>query len=246
MPGEPTLADTISSLEAAWRSRPLLRRVYGEWFDLIVSRLSPVEGDTVELGSGFAPLKERLPDLVATDVEPTPWADLVADAQSLPFGDSSLANIIAFDVVHHLSAPTRFLDEARRTLRLGGRVIALEPYTSPLWTVLYRRFHHELTDPHVDPFEPDPRLAGKAMEGNQALPTVLFFRSDAELRRRWPELTIVERRRFAFVLYPLTGGFTRRPLVPSVFYRPLRALEAVLAPAAPLIASRCFVVLERR
>jgi SAM-dependent methyltransferase len=240
-----TLADTISELEAAWRERPLLRRVYDEWFELIVSRLSPVEGPTIELGSGFAPLKERLPELVATDVEETPWTDLVADAQALPFPDASLANLIAFDVVHHLAEPARFLDEVRRTLRPGGRMIALEPYTSVLWTALYRRFHHELTDPGVDPFDPDPRLAAEAMEGNQALPAILFFRRDEELRRRWPELRIVERRRFAFVLYPLTGGFTRRPLAPMALYRPLQALERVLAPTGPLLASRCFVVLER-
>jgi SAM-dependent methyltransferase len=245
MPGELSLTDTISELEAAWRSRPLLRRVYAEWFDLIVSRLSPVEGATIELGSGFAPLKQRLPDLVTTDVEQTPWADIVADAQSMPFPDASLANVVAFDVIHHLAEPARFLAEATRTLRPGGRVIALEPYASPLWTILYRRFHHELTDLQVDPFEPDPRLAANAMEGNQALPTLLFYRRGSELHRRWPELSIIERRRFAFLLYPLTGGFTRRPLAPNAFYRPLRVLEAGLSPAAPLIASRCLVVLER-
>ena len=246
MPGELTLSVAIAELEAAWRSRPLLRRVYGDWFELIISRLSPVEGATVELGSGFAPLKQRLPNLVTTDVEPTPWADMVADAQSMPFPDASLANIVAFDVIHHLAEPAKFLDEARRTLRPGGRVIALEPYASPLWTVLYRRFHHELTDPRIDPFEPDPRLAANPMEGNQALPTVLFFRHGIELLRRWPELSTIERRRFAFLLYPLTGGFTRRPLAPNTFFRPLRLLEAALSPAAPLIASRCLVVLERQ
>jgi SAM-dependent methyltransferase len=246
MPGELSLAETISELEAAWRSRPLLRRVYNDWFDLIVARLAPVEGPTIELGSGFAPLKERLPDLVTTDVEPTPWADVVADAHSIPYPDASLANIVAVDVLHHLAEPARFLDEARRTLRPGGRVIALEPYASLLWTVLYRRFHYELTDPEIDPFEPDPRLAGQAMEGNQALPTVLFFRRDSELRRRWPELRIVERKRFAFLLYPLSGGYTGRRFVPIALYRPLRVLEAALRPAARLIASRCLVVLERR
>ena len=59
------------------------------------------------------------------------------------------------------------------------------------------------------------------MEGNQALPTALFFRHVDEFRRRWPELRIVERRRFAFLVYPLSGGFTRRPLLPDALYRPV-------------------------
>ena len=53
------------------------------------------------------------------------------------------------------------------------------------------------------------------------------------------------RRRFAFVLYPLSGGYSRRPLVPPALYRPLQVLESMLSPLAPLLAFRCFVVLER-
>jgi len=242
---DPGLVETLSQLQEAWQSRPLLRRLYNDWFDQIASRLSPVEGPTIELGSGFGPLRQRIPDLVTTDVEPTPWADVVVDAQSIPYPDASLANIVAVDVLHHLADPTRFLDEARRTLRPSGRVVAIEPYTSALWTIVYRSFHHELTQPEVDPFKLDPRLSARAMEGNQALPTALFFRHADEFRERWPELRIVERRRFAFLLYPLSGGFTRRQILPNALYRPLRALEAVLAPAAPLIASRCLIVLER-
>jgi SAM-dependent methyltransferase len=241
----PSLAEALSEQEAAWHRRPLVRRLYNDWFDLILARLARVDGPTIELGSGFAPLKARFPALVATDVEPTPWADRVADAHELPFDDASLANLVAVDVLHHLSDPPRFFDEARRTLRPGGRIVAVEPYTSPVSSIAYRRFHHELTDPHADPFRPDAELAADALQGNQALPTLLFFRRAGEFRRRWPELEIVERRRFAFLLYPLSGGFSRRPLVPAAVYRPLAALESLLAPAAPLLAFRCLVVLER-
>jgi SAM-dependent methyltransferase len=240
------LTEALAEQEAAWRARPLLRRLYGEWFELIAERLARVEGDSIELGCGFAPLKERLPDLVATDVEETPWSERVVDAHALPYGDGSLANVVAVDVVHHLADPPRFLDEVRRTLRPGGRLVAVEPYTSTLSTLAYRRFHHERTDPAADPFTPDAKLAAGAMEGNQALPALLFFKHAAELRARWPELELVERLRFAFLLYPLSGGFSRRPLVPDALYRPLRALETVLAPAAPLAAFRCLVVLERQ
>jgi hypothetical protein len=72
-----------------------------------------------------------------------------------------------------------------------------------------------------------------------------FFRHDEELRRRWPELRIVRRRRFAFVLYPLSGGYTHRPLVPTRLYGPLHAVELALAPLGPVAAFRCLVVLER-
>jgi SAM-dependent methyltransferase len=239
------LARALADQEAAWRARPLVRRLYDEWFDLIVAHLAVVDGATVELGSGFAPLKARLPDLVATDVEPTPWADEVADAHDLPYADGSLANLVAVDVLHHLADPPRFFDEARRVLRPGGRVVAVEPYTSPLSGLAYRLFHHEHTDAHVDPFRRDARVAADPLEGNQALPTLLFFRHAEEFRRRWPELRIVERQRFAFLLYPLSGGFSRRPLVPRALYRPLDALETMLTPAAPLLAFRCLVVLER-
>jgi SAM-dependent methyltransferase len=241
----PSLAEALAEQEAAWQQRPLVRRLYHEWFDLIAARLAQVEGPTVELGSGFGALKARLPVIVATDVEATPWADEVADAHELPYADGALANLVAVDVLHHLADPPRFFDEASRTLRSGGRVVAVEPYTSPLSTIAYRLFHHELTDPSVDPFRPDESLAAEALAGNQALPALLFFRGADEFRRRWPQLRLVERRRFSFLLYPLSGGFSRRPLVPAALYRPLAAAEALLAPAAPLLAFRCLVVLER-
>jgi SAM-dependent methyltransferase len=239
-----SLEAALGDQERAWRERPVLRRLYAEWHHEMARELAPGPGETVELGAGLAQLKRILPHVVATDVEPTRWAEAVVDAHELPFADSSLANLVLFDVFHHLRDPARFLDEARRALRPGGRVVLVEPYCSPVSTPLYRRFHHERTDVHVDPFVPDPAL-GDAMEGNQALPTLAFFRHAAEFRRRWPELRLVRRRRFGLLLYPLSGGYSRRPLVPSALYRPLRAFESALTPLAPLIAFRCLVVLER-
>jgi SAM-dependent methyltransferase len=228
-----------------WRRRPLLRRLYHDWYELVVTHLSTVPGKTVELGAGTAHFKDAFPAAVATDVEPTPWADEVVDAERLPYADASLANLVLIDVFHHLAHPVRFFDECRRALALGGRVVMLDPYCSLISTPAYRLFHHEKTDLDAGALADAPELEGAPLASNQARATLVFFREAEAFRDRWPELRIVGRRRLALVLYPLSGGYSRRQLVPAALYRPLALLERALNPLAPLLAFRCLVVLER-
>jgi SAM-dependent methyltransferase len=239
------LAESLREHERAWNDRPLLRHIYREWFALLASRLSSVPGTTIELGSGIGQLRDAVPDLVTTDVEPTPWADRVVDAEALPFGAGELANIVMLDVYHHLPRPAPFLDEARRTLAPGGRVVMLEPYCSPFSSLAYR-LHREHLDQSVDPFAEDPRLETEPMEGNMALPTLAFFRHEQAFRARWPELALVERRLMTFVLYPLSGGFSAPQVLPAFLRRPVGALERALTPLAWLLAFRALIVVERR
>jgi SAM-dependent methyltransferase len=245
-PGGALLVEELERHEQVWESRPLLRLVYRDWHRLIVARLSAVPGASVELGAGIGRFAREAPSVRATDVEPTPWAEEVADAEELPYGDGSLANLVLVDVFHHVARPARFLDEACRTLAPGGRAIVLDPYCSPLSTLAYRRFHHETTDLSADALAADPAVALAPMESNQARATLVFFRERARFERTWPELRIAERRLLSLFLYPLTGGFSRRPLLPAAAFRPLRAAERVLEPAlGRLAAFRCLVVLER-
>lgn len=238
-----TLADTLLEHEHAWNERPLLRRIYGEWFDLIASKLASVPGETVELGSGIGRLRDHVPGLVTSDVEPTPWADRVVDAESLPYGQGELANLVLVDVFHHLPRPAAFLDEARRALAPGGRVVMLEPYCSPLSSLAYR-LHHERLELDADGFAETE--SADPLDANLAQTTLAFFRQRAEYGRRWPELPIVEQRLLSLLVYPLSGGFTRRPLLPGALYRPLGVLERALSPFLRLAAFRCLVVLERQ
>lgn len=211
----------------------------------MASRLSSVAGATVELGSGIGRLADAVPDAVLTDVVPTPYVNVLADAEALPFADRSLANLLLLDVFHHLARPSRFLDEAVRTLASGGRVILLEPYCSPVSTLAYRHAHHEDVDLHVDAFADAPALASSPWTANQALPTLAFFRETQQLAGRWPELRLVERRRLTLFLWILSGGNSRRQLAPAWVYTPLAALERVLSPLCVFAAFRCLVVLER-
>jgi SAM-dependent methyltransferase len=241
------LEAALAAQERAWHERPLLRRVYSDWYRTMLARMSPVAGRSIELGSGIGRLREIAGDrIVLTDIEKTRWVDERVDALALPDRDASVANILMLDVLHHLADPAAFLDEAVRVLAPGGRVVMVEPYCSPLSAFFYKRFHHERTDLSADPFASDATTAAGPMESNQARPTLIFFRHGDEFRRRWPELELAEERRFAFLLYPLTGGFSRRPLVPSWLGGALSALDRGLSPFGPLLAFRCLVVLERR
>src|SRR5207249_27989 len=105
------LRETLELQDAAWRSRPLVRRLSHEWFRVSGERLTDLPGPSIELGTGIGKFKEMFPHVVATDVEKTPWAEAVVDAEALPFDNGELANIILVDVFHHLPRPGRFLDE---------------------------------------------------------------------------------------------------------------------------------------
>ena len=230
----------------AWDTRPFLRALYGEWFAEIADLLAPGDGPTVELGCGIGAFKEFRPSTTATDVIPTPWTDAVVDAEALPYDSGTVRNLVAVDVVHHLPRPARCLDEAARVLRPGGRFVMVEPYCSPVSARLYGAFHHERTDLDVDPFADQDQSSGAPFDSNQALPTLLFWRRLSEFERRYPELAVVARRRFALVRYPLSGGFTKRPLLAPRLRGPAARLERALAPLAPIAAFRCLVALERR
>jgi SAM-dependent methyltransferase len=245
MRGE-TLADALAAQEAAWNGRPLVRHLYAGWYREVVRSLSPAPGPTIELGSGIGRFREFLPDVVLTDIEPTSWTDTVVDAVALPFEDRSVANLVLFDVFHHLADPARFFDEAWRTLVGGGRVVIVDPYCSPVSYRAYRWLHDERTDLAAPGLMRDEQIASNPRESNQARATLVFFRKGTEYGARWPDLPIIERRRFSFAAYPLSGGFTGRKLVPDFLSRPLDVLELALTPLAPLLAFRCLVVLERR
>jgi SAM-dependent methyltransferase len=242
----PALIEDLSVQRRAWDDRPLVRALYRSWYARMAALLADADGPTVEIGAGIGTLRESIPGVVATDVEPTPWSERVVDAQDLPYEDSSLANLVGVDVLHHLPRPLKFLQEARRALRPGGRLVLLEPYGSPASTLSYRLLHHEDWDAGADPFADVSQSSDRPLDANGAIPTLLFFRRADELRRRLPELEIVHRERLAMLAYPLSGGFTRRPLVPARAARRMLALEDRLGGLAPLLAFRCLVALNRR
>ena len=106
------------------QEKAFLRRLYEEWYALILDRL-PATHEVLELGSGAGFLDQCLPGLITSEVFATPGVERVVDARQLPFAEHSLDAIVMTDVFHHIPDVQRFLHEAVRCLRPGGRIVMI-------------------------------------------------------------------------------------------------------------------------
>ncbi len=236
--------DILLRHRAVWERKPVLKILYTDWYREIVTHLMP--GPTLELGGGTGNLKEFAPHVICTDIVKVPWLDAVADGQALPFKNGSLANLVLFDVLHHLENVRLFFDEATRVLRTGGRIVLMEPYVSWLSWPVYRFLHPESLDWSRDPLvmhPPDPNR--RPFDGNLAVATAIFERGSDRVARLYPRLRKVAERRLAFFAYPLSGGFDHPSLLPAALVKPLLAVERALGFMQRWLAFRILVVLEK-
>ena len=239
----------ILETKACWDRKPLLRRAYRRFHGEIKARLTATAGATVELGAGLGMIKETLPECLTTDIFPNPMVDQVEDAYALSFKDGSVANLILFDVWHHLEYPGTALQEFSRVLVPGGRIIMFEPAAlSLLGRLIFGCFHHEPIHakgppPYFLPQGQDPRqLDYYAAQGNawkmfrhQNIPSPLADGWDC------PEVAF-----FPAFDWLAAGGFRGRQLGPSFFGPALLTVSKLAAIWPSLFATRMLVILERQ
>jgi SAM-dependent methyltransferase len=226
-----------------WQRKASLRRVYGSWFRTLRNACGP-GAPIVEVGCGPGLFKEQYQEVVATDVEPNPYADRVVDAAALPFADGEVASLVLLDVFHHLPRPVEFLREAARVLRPGGRVAMIEPWLGLAGHVFYRFVHHEACDLGVDASDPWHGEGKDPLDGNVALPS-LFFRRGGELERLDLPLAVVRREPSAGLAWMLSGGFQPFTLLPASLVGVAESVDRLISLVPRLTASRCLIVLEK-
>lgn len=230
-----------------WMAKPALRALYTDMYRRMADRLVP--GPTLELGGGSGNFAAFAPQVVATDIVSAPWLAAVCDAQRLPFADGSFANIVLFDVLHHIERPVRFFAEAARVLVPGGRIVLCEPAITPLSSLFYRFMHPEPVVMRADPLaDGDLSPDRDPFDANQAIPTLLFRAAgQSALARAVPALHVVEKSLLSLWAYPLSGGFRPWTLVPAAAVPALLRVERLALPLlGPLAAFRLLGVIEKR
>jgi SAM-dependent methyltransferase len=215
--------------------RPLVKRTYDTWYSAMLADAASVPsspGRVLELGSGANYVKLIDPSVITSDV--VAGSDMVVDGQALPFGAEELRAIFLTHVFHHVPEPERFLDEAIRTLVPGGVVAFIDVAHTPLARLLFGKFHPEAYDGSIHDWKLDP--SGPYGGANQAMSWVVFVRDKARFEARFPALRVECVEFLPWFGYLISGGLTRRNLVPSAAVPVLNWLDRATTALNPLCA----------
>jgi SAM-dependent methyltransferase len=230
-----------------WEAKPVLREIYRDFHRLLARYLSDVPGETVEIGSGIGNIKEVIPHCVRTDIFPNPWNDRQENIYRLSMADRSVANLILFDVFHHLEYPLDALDECRRVLHTGGRLLVFDHAMSAAGFLFSKFAHHERAG-----FLRDYKLR---VETAAQLATPRYYADQANswriLERNFKAFLEPSWRRVAAVKLPalkwlLSGGYRGACFVAPWNERLIKIAERACSAFQLLFSLRLLVVLEKR
>ncbi len=228
------------------RSKKCLYDIYIETYKnmMVLKGKYLTDGNKIlEIGSGGGVISDVYPDVITSDVTLIDGVDMVVDAQHLPFEDNSVDAIFAMHVIHHIPDITKFLSEANRVLKLGGGIVCVEPYWSPVAKLLYNKVHPEPFNENAQKWQLD---SGGPMTGsNQALSFLLLKRDRVLFKNLFPNLKLVYQRPHGFIRYIATGGVWLNPLKPYFLFTILKGLELLISPLMPFLAIHHTFVLRK-
>jgi SAM-dependent methyltransferase len=222
------------------KSKLFLRKMYEYWYAEFKNSWPDIENKKVlEIGSGGGFLKDVIPSIITSDIMPLKIVDKVFSAEDMPFADKELNGICMLNVFHHIPTPENFLSEAQRVLKQGGKIILIEPANSLWGRFIYRNFHHE-------PFEPKGgwtiESTGPLSGANGALPWIIFERDREKFLEKFPNLKIESIKYHTPFRYLLSGGVSRKSLLPVWLFNTATIFEKLLSPFSKQLGM--FVTIE--
>jgi hypothetical protein len=126
----------------------------------------------------------------------------------------------------------------------GGVIAMIEVPHTPFARFFFDRFHPEPYDDRALAWAFDQSDAMR--DSNQALSWIVFFRDRERFERLFPGLAVEPPRFLPWLGYLVSGGVTKRNLVPGFLVPLLRALDRGLAPLDPWMALHWHLAVRKR
>ena len=244
MLGRPTFPELLDIRRNAFDQKPELKLLYAMWAKRI--RTEMVDGPSVELGSGTVPLHKFLPGVFFSDQSVCELYSLTCKTENLPFLLNSVGNFIMFDVFHHLADPVRFLEEAEKALKPGGRIIIVDLAITPFSYVFFNlQAKEKAILAEKDPYLPNP-VRALPMRGNSACVHLFFNRDQKRFLELFPNLHIVVNEKRDFICFPLFKGYEQKRRWLAKYFPLLENVENRLMPLSRFFGMRTFLVLEKK
>lgn len=211
------------------QKKPFLKKLYIDFYNHFKTAISDnIENKVlVELGSGGGCIKEIIPNVITSDIMDLPDVDMHFSALNMLFENNTVDAFFMIDVLHHINDSTVFFKEVNRCLKVGGKIIMIEP-ANTLWArFIYKNFHHE-------PFDTSGswslKNTGPLSSANIAIPWIIFYRDRVKFETEFPELKILKLKHICPFCYLISGGLTMKQLLPSFTYNIVKIIETILSP----------------
>jgi len=226
------------------QSKPFLKNLYRDCYKQFFRSLNGNADSKllVELGSGGGFIKDVIPNVVTSDVVRLPHIDRHFSALNMPFENNTVDAFFMINVLHHLKDSRPFFRELARSLKIGGKVVMIEPANTPWNRFIHLNFHHEQFDLRGGwSFKEGGRLSS----GNSAIPWIVFYRDKQKFQKEFPMLKIKKISLHTPFRFLISGGLSAKQLLPAWSYKIIRALEILLTPLNRYISMFMTVELEK-
>lgn len=215
------------------QQKTFLKNIYTDFYNRFKKAIgNPENKRLVELGSGGGFIKEIIPNVITSDVIKVPGVDMVFSAEQMPFETGSVDAFFMFDVLHHIPNPRLFFKEAVRCLKIGGKIVMIEPANTLWGRFIYKNFHHEAFDEKAGW---QMESTGPLSSANGAVPWIIFNRDRKIFENEFPDLKILKIYPHTPLRYLISGGLTLRQLLPGFCYGMIAGIEWLLSPANGLL-----------